>query len=238
MLFRYDGEVLARFPATRAAAALITGTGNAPSPPGLVEAFCAEQAAALDRLGGRPLSELPSITAWRRTFSAFGVEPTKYRNAAEALLRRLAKVGDLPSLGALVDLGNLLSIRFALPVVVVDLDRVAGGLTVRFAKGTERFADLGGTDAEHPAPGEVVFTDESEVVTARRWCWRQSTATAVSPATRRVFLAVEAQHATGADDVAAARDTLVALLADHLPAASAVTALLDPVACRFDPPAA
>ena len=43
----------------------------------------------------------------------FGVDPTQYRSAAEALLRRLSKSGEIPSINALVDLGNLVSIRYA-----------------------------------------------------------------------------------------------------------------------------
>ena len=53
-------------------------------------------------------------------FRQFGVDPTKYRCAAEALLRRLTKKGDIPSINTLVDLCNLISIRFALPVAAFD----------------------------------------------------------------------------------------------------------------------
>ncbi|MBK9180412.1 MAG: hypothetical protein IPM45_12795 [Acidimicrobiales bacterium] len=231
----YDPAVLERFPSTRAGAAVLGGVGNGPTAAGLLAAFRAEQEAALGRLADRPVSDLASIVAWRRTFTAFGVAPTRYRNAAEALLRRLTKAGDIPTLGTLVDLGNLLSVRHALPVVVVDLDRVAGGLTVRFATGDERFADLGGTVAERPEPGEVVFVDEDDVVAARRWCWRQSTASAVSGATRRVLLAAEAQHEGGADAVAAALDSLGGLVSDHLPGAVLTTAVLGPDRSVFVP---
>ncbi len=235
-VFAYDPAVLERFPSTRAGAAVLAGVGNGPTPAGLLAAFRAEQEATLVRLAGRPVSELASITAWRRTFTAFGVAPTRYRNAAEALLRRLTRAGDIPTLGTLVDLGNLLSIRHALPVVVVDLDRVAGGITVRFATGDERFADLGGTEAEHPEPGEVVFVDERGAVAARRWCWRQSTVSAVSDGTRRVFLAAEAQHDAGADDVAAALASLRDLVTEHLPGGRLTTAVLGPDRSLFAPP--
>ena len=36
----------------------------------------------LARIGDTPLSEIPSLAAWRRVFAAFGAQPTKYRNAA------------------------------------------------------------------------------------------------------------------------------------------------------------
>ena len=102
-----------------------SGVSNGPSAPALVAAFEAEQAAALARLGDTPLSEVPSLAAWRRAFRAFGTDPTGYRSAAEALLRRLTKQGSIPSINTLVDIGNLVSIRYALPVAMFDrrLDR-------------------------------------------------------------------------------------------------------------------
>lgn len=227
-MFAYDPEVLARFPQVRGGVARLGGVDGGPSPAGLASAFLAEQAAVRDRLGDQPLASLPSIAAWRRAFSAFGVEPTKYRNAAEALLRRLTKKGDVPPISALVDLGNLVSIRHALPVAVFDVARLDGGLTVRIARGDERFADLGGTEAEHPVPGEVIFVDEAGAVGARRWCWRQSTASAAGPDTTEALITIEAVHDDASAAVAAALDSLEALVGEHLSGVTATTAVLGP----------
>jgi DNA/RNA-binding domain of Phe-tRNA-synthetase-like protein len=204
----------------------------------IADAFRAEQAATRIRLADTPLAELPSIAAWRRTFSAFAVSPTKHRNAAEALLRRLTKQGELPEINPLVDLGNLASIRHALPVLVVDTAHLTGELTVVEATGQERFADLGGADAEHPEPGEIVFVDDAGETVARRWCWRQSTGSAAGPDTSEALIVVEAQHSGAEPDVAAACATLTNLLSEHMPAAILVTALLGPESPKFAPPRA
>jgi len=170
---------------------------------------------ALERLGGHSPGTVPGIAAWRRVFTAFGVEPTRYRNAAEALLRRLTKQGDIPSVSVLVDIGNLVSIRYRLPVAVLDLAGVAGTITVKFAQGSEEYRDLGASTVEHPAPGGVVFADEAEVVHARRWCWRQSAQSATRPETAEILIAVEGHHETAIDDVAAALADLRHLLTEH-----------------------
>src|SRR5690606_32129299 len=115
-LFAYDDAVVARYPTIRAAVVHAGGLRNDPSPPALLEAARAVQAAALERLQTTPLAELPSIAAWRRAFTRFGAKPTQHRNAAEALLRRLAKHGDVPTISTLVDIGTLVSLRWALPV--------------------------------------------------------------------------------------------------------------------------
>ena len=218
-LFAYDPAVVAEYDGIRATMIHATGLANGASPPALLDAYGAQQRETSARLAATPIAELPSIAAWRRAFTRFGAKPTQYRNAAEALLRRLDKQGDIPSIGCLVDIGNLVSIRYGLPVAVFDLARVQGSITVRFATGEEWFTDLGTTEAVHPEPGEVVFTDADGVVCARRWCWRQSAQSATGPSTTDALFVIEAHHDTAGEDVAAAADSLTALLAAHQPGA-------------------
>ena len=146
-MFRYSEPVLERFPSVVGGVVHARGVVNGGVPPALEQGFRDEQERALERIGETPLAEMPSLAAWRRAFSAFGVEPTRYRNAAESLLRRLTKQGDIPSLNTLVDLANLVSVKYGLPVAVFDQRAVTGGTTVRFAEGDESFTDLGGDGA-------------------------------------------------------------------------------------------
>ena len=213
--FRYESPVLERFPGIVGGVIRATGVSNGPPPRGLAEAFFAEQETVRTRIGDTPLSEIPSLAAWRRVFRAFGVDPTQYRSAAEALLRRLTKQGDIPSIGTLVDLANLVSIRYALPVAVFDLQAITGCLVVRFARGDEPWADLGSSTAERPMPGEVIFADEADVVVARRWCWRQSAASAARDETTEILVTVEGHHDGAAGAVRDALDDLERLLHDH-----------------------
>jgi DNA/RNA-binding domain of Phe-tRNA-synthetase-like protein len=213
--FRYDEAVLQRYPAVHAGVVHATDLDNGPSSVELLEGYRAEQRAVSERLARTPIAELPSIAAWRRAFTRFGAKPTQYRNAAEALLRRLSKTGDIPALNRLVDLGNLVSIRYVLPVAVFDLAGVSGALTVRFAVGDEPFTEIGSSEIATPDPGEVVFVDQSGVVAARRWCWRQSAQSATGPTTTGALLVVEGLHESAGNDVAAALADLTSLLAVH-----------------------
>ncbi len=207
--FEYHPAVLARYPDIVGGVILAGGMRNGPTPDGLRAAYSAEQQAVLTRIGSTPLSEIPSLSAWRGVFRTFGVDPTQYRSAAEALLRRLTKKGDIPNLNLLVDLGNLVSIRYALPVAVFDTRALTGTVRVRLADGSERFMPLGETQVEHPEPGEVIFADETGLVIARRWCWRQSAESAAQPGTTNAILTVEAQHSGGrAQAESALRDLL------------------------------
>lgn len=216
-MFAYADAVAERYPTIRAGVVHATGLANGPSPAELLDGLRAEQQAASERLQATAIAELPSIAAWRRAFSQFGVKPTQHRNAAEALLRRLAKHGDVPTVNTLVDIGNLVSIRHAMPVAAFDLARIDGAITVRFATGDERFTDLGSTGGVSPDPGEVVFVDRSNVVSARRWCWRQSAESATGPTTTEALIVVEGLHDTAGRDVEAALGDLTSLLAAHQP---------------------
>src|SRR6266566_4401109 len=212
IVFQYDPAILARFLTVVGGVILAQNMTNGQTPDRLQTMYQAEQQATLQRIGATPLSQIPSLSAWRSAFRGFDVDPTQYRSAAEALLRRLTKKGDIPSINLLVDLGNLVSIRYALPVAIFDTRTLQGSVTVHFAGGTERYTTLGQAEVDHPEPGEVVFSDETKLVIARRWCWRQSDQSAAQQETTQAIITVEAHHAEGKEDVDAALDDLLALL--------------------------
>lgn len=218
-LFRYDASIGERFPQARAEVLLVAGVGGV-SAAGLAADYEAAQAEVVESLVAVPPADRSSISAWRSVFTAFGVKPTRHRNAAEALLRRLQRHGDIPSIGPTVDLGNLVSIRHSLPVAAFDLDGVTAPLTVRIASGAETFTGIGADEPDDPVEGEVVFVDSVGAVAARRWCWKQSGASATGPTTDRVLYVIEGVHDGAAEAVHAAGDELADLVARHLPAAA------------------
>ena len=232
-MFQYDSMIVARFPAIVGGVLLADGVRNGPSPVELVDAYQEEQRAVLARLGETPLSEVQSLAVWRRAFRAFGVDPTAYRSAAEALLRRLTKQGSIPSINTLVDIGNLVSIRYGLPVAVFDRASITDGLTVRLATGDESFTDLGSGAIERPEAGEVIFVDAAGHVAARRWCWRQSAESASSESTTDIVVTVEGHHADARRDVDAALADLDALLQSFATVPDTRAAILDAAAPVF-----
>jgi DNA/RNA-binding domain of Phe-tRNA-synthetase-like protein len=213
--FQYHAAILAAYPQVAGGIIVADGVQNAPTPDDLKTLYLAEQKATLARIGETPLSELASISAWRRAFRAFGVDPTQYRSASEALLRRLTKKGDIPFINTLVDIGNLVSIRYGLPIALVDRQTIQGGITVHFADGSEIFTELDNAEIVYPEAGEVVFTDDSKTVFARRWCWRQSENSATRETTTHLIVTIEAHHENGANDVQAAMQAMLALMQQY-----------------------
>jgi DNA/RNA-binding domain of Phe-tRNA-synthetase-like protein len=207
MRFRHSSELWRDFPQLVAGVLYVEGIGKDID----VDPTAYTQR-ALARLAGTTEGELAEIQAWRRAFSQLGLKPTQYRCAAESLLRRLRKEGNLPRIHPLVDLCNAVSAAYATPVAVLDVDRIAMPLEVRYAVGDEQYLAFSGA-VENPAPGEVVFADAAGRAHARRWTNRQSAASAVSDSTSTVLIVAEALHYSAAEDVR----SLVGTLTTELP---------------------
>ncbi|HWQ13589.1 MAG TPA: phenylalanine--tRNA ligase beta subunit-related protein [Roseiflexaceae bacterium] len=205
MYFEHTPAIWAAFPSLAPGILLIEGVRPDADVAAALEPLFARARARL--AGGGAESNLPEIQAWRRAFSQMGLKPTQYRSAAEALLRRFRKEGALPALHPLVDLCNAVSLAYALPVAVIDLDQVEGFIAVRHADGDEVYLAFSG-ETEHPEPGEVIFADAARQVHARRWTFRQSRRSTVGLGTRRALVVSEGLHAGARDDVAELLATL------------------------------
>ncbi|MFI9201084.1 B3/4 domain-containing protein [Streptomyces sp. NPDC053048] len=165
------------------------------------------------RLAASTESEMPEIAAWREAFSKMGLKPTQYRCASEALLRRYRKERNLPGFHPLVDYLNFVSMSFAIPIAVFDCARVSEGITVRPADGSESYETFQG-GIEHPVPDEIVFADPAGHAHSRRWTFRQSARSVVSPRTDRVLIVAEALHAGAPQDLAALEQEITAGLTE------------------------
>lgn len=90
------------------------------------------------------LKDLPGIAATRKVYRACGKDPSRYRPAAEALIRRQLKNKDLYQIDTLVDLINLASIRFGYSIGGFDADRFVGDtLTLGVGRKDEPFEGIG-----------------------------------------------------------------------------------------------
>jgi DNA/RNA-binding domain of Phe-tRNA-synthetase-like protein len=197
MHFQHSADVWRDFPALVPAVLYVDGI-TADVPVGAtIDGYAA---VAKARLAESAESEFPEIQAWRRAFTKMGLKPTQYRCAAEALLRRFRKEGSLPPLHPLVDLCNAASLAFAIPVAVLDVSMITGGIEVRYATGTEEYLTFAG-ELEHPASKEVVFADEAGRAHARRWTNRQSGLSAVRDSTTAALIVAEALHDSAPGDV-------------------------------------
>lgn len=229
MYFEHSAEIWSDYPELAAGAIFAAGITGEASADQQVARFTAS---ADSRLAASSEGEFPEIQAWRRAFSRMGLRPTQYRCASEALLRRYRKERLLSRIHPLVDLCNAVSLAFAIPIAVFDVDRISEHLVVGYARGDEDYLSFAG-EIEHPQPREVVFVDASARVHARRWTNRQSSYSAVRDETTASLIVIEAMHGSAGTDVPKA----TAAIGDELTtiwSTSPASAILEPSAARFD----
>lgn len=86
----------------------------------------------------------PTVAALRRLFRTAGCDPTRYRPASEALLRRLVKGDPMPGIHPLVDLNNCLSAELAVPCCVMADGTFGHRMTWRVGVAGESYESLRG----------------------------------------------------------------------------------------------
>ncbi len=90
------------------------------------------------------LKEIPSIAATRRVYRSCGKDPSRYRPAAEALIRRMLQGKSLYQIDTLVDLVNVASIAFGYSIGGFDADKFKGDtLTLGIGREGEPYEGIG-----------------------------------------------------------------------------------------------
>jgi DNA/RNA-binding domain of Phe-tRNA-synthetase-like protein len=90
------------------------------------------------------LKEIPSIAATRSVYRACGKDPSRYRPAAEALIRRMLQGKSLYQIDTLVDLVNVASIAFGYSIGGFDADKFKGDtLTLGIGREGEPYEGIG-----------------------------------------------------------------------------------------------
>ena len=87
---------------------------------------------------------IPGIAATRSVYKACGKDPSRYRPAAEALIRRMLQGKELYQIDTLVDLINLASIKYGYSIGGFDADKFVGDtLTLGVGRAGEPYEGIG-----------------------------------------------------------------------------------------------
>jgi DNA/RNA-binding domain of Phe-tRNA-synthetase-like protein len=183
-------EIFDKYPSYMRGVVLAFDVHNGLAPGELVKLLRAAEETVRQRISLEVISEHPRIKSWREAYKAFGAKPSEFRSSVEAMARRVLRGDQLPSVNALVDIGNILSLQHLVPVGGHSMDELNQDIVLRFATGEETFIPFGGTAIEHPQPGEVIFTEGNNVLT-RRWTWRQANHTLTLPETTSIEINID-----------------------------------------------
>ena len=84
----------------------------------------------------------PGFAASRRLYKSLRIDPTRHRPSSEALWRRLRDKNDFPRVNPLVDLTNLLSLKFQISFGLYDLDHVHGPVVITLGNENDRYQGI------------------------------------------------------------------------------------------------
>jgi len=137
----------------------------------------------------------PDVARWREVYSKMGVKPSKYKSSLESLLRRVFK-GDMWSVSNVVDCYDCVSALNLLPMGAHDMDRLCGGLTLRFGSEGEKFYPLGAGDSVIDVDNRnIVYADE-EKICCWLWNYRDTREASVSEKTSKAVFLIDSAFET------------------------------------------
>jgi len=134
------------------------------------------------------LKDAPTFRAYRDFFWRVGIDPTKTRPAAEALIRRILRDNPIPNINTIVDVYNLASIKTEIALAAFDIQELEGDLVMRFARRGENFLGIGMEKPIELEGGEVVISDDQKLVAI--YPHRDAHRSKVTEKTRNILLLV------------------------------------------------
>jgi len=134
------------------------------------------------------VKNLPTFRAYRDFFWRVGIDPTKNRPAAEALIRRILRGRTIPRINTLVDAYNLASVKTEIALAAFDANKLKGDFLMRFAEKGEKFLGIGMEKLMLLQGGEIVVSDSEKLVAI--YPYRDADNTKITEKTKNVILLV------------------------------------------------
>jgi len=100
-------------------------------------------AQSIERYGQAGPAATEGLQPARELYRAFGIDPTRTRPSSEALLRRVLKREPLPQINSAVDLCNVLSLSFLLPIGLYDAGAIEAPVELRAGLAGEAYVGIG-----------------------------------------------------------------------------------------------
>lgn len=134
------------------------------------------------------LASYPVIKDWRDIYKSFGEK--KFRASIEALIRRTINDKGLPRINSLVDLYNLVSLKYEMPVGGENIDAMDSDLELTYATGQEIFIPFETAKQENPNVGEIIYKFGNNVI-CRCFNYRDSELTKLTSETKNAIFFME-----------------------------------------------
>lgn len=163
-----------------------------------------------ESLKERDVKSIDALNVYRNAMEEMGINSSKFPCSIEAILTRIFKKGEFPSMTPVIDLSNYISIKYKVPVGVHDIDSLSGDLCVRLATLNDCESTENKDERDKLVEGEPVYVSGTSVRT-RRWLWRQTQSGRINEKSTNFIFLIDGFN-SNKEDIDAACNELVALL--------------------------
>lgn len=155
------------------------------------------------------IKEINSIVGFDELHRQYGEKSKKIKSAPETLIKGMMKKGTIPRISYLVDLYNIISIKFALALGAHDWDKIKGNIVLKFSEGGEVFQPIGATELEPIFPGEYGYFDDETNELLCRLEARQSNTSKLTETSTKILLIIQGNRRTTKEYLLCAKNELL-----------------------------
>lgn len=191
MQFSINPEVFSNLPQLTIGVIHVQNLNNSATSASTTDLLRSSEATTRNALNLETYREQPYLAAMQAAHRSFGSNPNKYPPSIQALVKRVIKGGNLPSISPLVDVYNAMSLKHTICIGAEDLTSCQGTIELTYADGNEEFTLIGSTESEPPEPGELIYKDDAGAI-CRKLNWREAGRTCVTEQTTEAIVVLEA----------------------------------------------
>ncbi|MDD3647186.1 MAG: phenylalanine--tRNA ligase beta subunit-related protein [Candidatus Dojkabacteria bacterium] len=188
MKFTVTQKIFDKFPNAKFGALLIEGIDNSKKHPEIVKLLEKQIAETMDQFSSGAVKSLPQIKSWRRVFKELGLN-REFLPSHEALLTRVISKGELPDINPLVNIYNIISLKYLIPIGGHDTDK-APVIRIDETTGEESFQVMNSEEVLEVEKGELAYISGNKILT-RNFVWRQSDTSKTDVQTQNVFIPID-----------------------------------------------
>jgi DNA/RNA-binding domain of Phe-tRNA-synthetase-like protein len=188
LAFEIESTLKCRFPGLQLVVGCVEGVKVGSSGADLLEFKEEVLGEVRQKYSLESLRDVAVFRAYRDFFWRVGIDPTKIRPAAEALIRRILAGKPIPMINNVVDSYNLASIKTEVALAAFNRDELKGSLLMRAALKGERFLGIGMSGPMELNSGEIVISDHEKLVAV--YPYRDAEKSKVSGATTNLLILV------------------------------------------------
>ena len=214
MKFTVTNKIFEKFPDAKFGALLIEGVDNKKQSDEIMKLLETQIKTTIEQYNNRSTKSIPQIKNWREVFKELGLN-RDFLPSHEALITRVKSKNELPDINPLVNIYNIVSLKYLIPIGGHDTDK-APDIRIDRTTGQEPFQAMNSNEKIMVEPNEIAYIFKNEILT-RHFVWRQSETSKTDANTKNVFIPIDnASGDMSKDKIRQVSQEIADLITKHL----------------------